>query len=74
VEEMEGWRRSGRNLYILLAAVAVCTMSATAETVTQSYGVFDVTFYNAGDSDGYATGQQDWTAQQMADVAASIAA
>lgn len=70
---MEGWRRSGWNLYILLATVVVCVMPAAAEPVTQSYGVFDVTFYNAGDGDGYATGQQNWTAQQMADVAVSIA-
>ena len=40
----------------------------------RSYGPFEVTFYNNGDSDGTATSQQDWTEPQMADVAAAIAA
>jgi hypothetical protein len=48
-------------------------MLCQAAPITQSYGVFDVTFYNSADSDGYTTGQQDWTSQQMADVASSIA-
>ena len=66
-------RRSGRRLCLFLTTALFCVMNATGSPVTQSYGVFDVTFYNAGDGDGYATGQQDWTAQQMADVAASLA-
>jgi len=44
----------------------------TATAITQNYGVFDVTFYNAGDSDGTTVSQQDWTSEQIADVEASI--
>lgn len=58
-------------LYVLFAMV-VYTGWVNAAPVTQHYGVFDVTFYNTGEGDGYTTGQQDWTAQQMADVATSI--
>lgn len=58
----------------LLDCAAVCLWSLTvhAAPVTVSHGYFDITFYNAGDTNGYLTGQQNWTAQQIADVAASV--
>lgn len=57
---------------ILLGIVlAVGTMAQTAPT-TKTFGPFDVTFYNFGDTDGYLTGQQDWTDQQRAAVGASV--
>lgn len=52
--------------------VLLASLTALAAPVTLTQGVFDVTFYNAGDTNGYTAGQQDWTAEQMADVAASI--
>ena len=68
-----GWRV--RSVLIsIFSIVLASTVPCQATAVTQSYGVFDVTFYNAGDSDGYANGVQDWTSEQMADVGASIAA
>ena len=63
-----------RKWIIVFVAAIVLSVGATAqaEEMTQTYGPFDVTFYNNGDSDGYNTGGQDWTAQQMADVGASV--
>jgi hypothetical protein len=56
----------------VFAVIALLTSICTATTITQTYGVFDVTFYNAGDTNGKYTGESDWTSQQMADVATSI--
>ncbi len=65
-------RRVIVSLCALFAAILTMGTICNATPVTQSYGVFDVTFYNNGDSDEYGAGEQDWTSQQMADVAASI--
>ncbi|MDP7636575.1 MAG: PEP-CTERM sorting domain-containing protein [Phycisphaerae bacterium] len=60
-------------MYFLLVAVSFLAVGeAEAATTVQAYGPFTVTFHNNGDTDGYITGQQDWTAEQMADVGASI--
>jgi autotransporter-associated beta strand protein len=45
---------------------------AGATPQTRTAGPFQATFYGNGDSDGISTGEQDWTAQQMDDAAASI--
>jgi hypothetical protein len=52
----------------------LAAMSANAGTITVPYGPFDVVFHNAGDTTWDFTGARDWTATQMADVGASIAA
>jgi hypothetical protein len=41
-------------------------------TIVRTYGPFDCVFYNAGDSNGTWTGEQNWTEEQMGDVAASV--
>lgn len=63
---------SGRRYIDSIAISIVLATICAAASITCTYGVFDVTFYNTGDTDGYITGQQDWTPQQMADVQASI--
>ena len=63
-------RRSGV-LPLAFAALAILS-SALAVPVTVTYGPFDVTFYNNGDNDGFRTSFQDWSAQQQADVGATI--
>jgi autotransporter-associated beta strand protein len=63
---------------ILLAAVA-CLLAgsppvAEATPVTRTVGPFNITFYNRHDSDGSGIrGAQNWTQQQMDDVAACAA-
>ena len=54
------------------AFICILTQAVWATPVTVSHGYFDITFYNADDTNGTATGQQDWTAQQIDDVTASI--
>jgi len=56
----------------VLLVLAVTT--AQGVPVTQTYGPFDVTFYNNGDTDGYLTGEQNWTPEQRADVGTTIQA
>jgi len=61
----------------MLLAVAVALFAwdeagATPSVVTA--GPFTLTFYNNGDSDGSTSGVQNWTAQQMDDAAAGVAA
>jgi hypothetical protein len=51
--------------------LAVGTMAQAAPTA-ETFGPFDVTFFNLGDTDGYFTGEQDWTAQQRAAIGASV--
>ncbi|HAL44938.1 MAG: hypothetical protein A2Y12_07090 [Planctomycetes bacterium GWF2_42_9] len=63
---------SCRYYIIILCLSLLLTTFCTATAITQTYGVFDVTFYNIGDSDGENTGQSDWTSQQMDDVAGAI--
>ncbi len=56
-------------IWVILLTVACI---ASAAPVTMTYGVFDVVFYNNGDTDGQITSQGNWTAEQMLDVSASI--
>lgn len=65
-------KRAIRVMIALVISVCLQTVSATTVTITQS--VFDITFYNAGDMNGDLTGEQDWTPEQMADIAASMSA
>jgi autotransporter-associated beta strand protein len=46
---------------------------AQATPAKRTVGAFDLTFYNKRDSDGTSRGSQNWTTDQMNDVAASIA-
>lgn len=46
--------------------------AAWAAPVVAVYGPVTVTYYNNGDTDGTSTGQANWTAQQIADVEASV--
>jgi hypothetical protein len=62
----------GRTYISFLAVFALFAGTCAASPIIQTFGVFDVTFYNIGDSDGKYTGEQNWTSEQMADVAASI--
>lgn len=56
-----------------LVLVLFCApLIAHAAPITQTCGPFDVTFYNDGDTDGYETGEGNWTPEQMADVSASV--
>ncbi len=54
------------------AAICLLTVTVWAAPVTVTHNYFDITFYNSGDTNGYATGEQNWTAQQIDDVKASI--
>jgi autotransporter-associated beta strand protein len=58
-------------LLLLLVLIAVWCDIAAAISL-RSVGSFDIRFYNSGESDGTATGTQNWTTQQMDDVAASV--
>jgi len=76
---MRGTKMERRNFQLpgiyLCAAVLMLFASITvAVPVTMTYGCFDVTFYSNGDTNGYATSQGDWTAEQMTDVAVGIQA
>ncbi|MCE5341519.1 MAG: PEP-CTERM sorting domain-containing protein [Planctomycetaceae bacterium] len=62
-----GSRKTVRVFVAILLFAGICA----SETITQTYGVFDVTFYNTGDTDGAKTGEQDWTSLQMADAASA---
>jgi hypothetical protein len=55
-----------------LVLTLVCAPRVGGTPVTQTIGPWNCTFYNNGDTDGTQTGQQDWSAQQKADVAASL--
>jgi len=68
-------QRAGWCLAMILAMAYV----AQAAPIVQDFGPFHVTFYNAGDSvrlstSSSLTGAQNWTAQQIADMGASIQA
>ncbi|AKJ64745.1 hypothetical protein [Kiritimatiella glycovorans] len=56
-----------------LALLAGLCLPADA-IVVETYGPFDVSFYEEGDVYGTTTNQQDWTAEQMADVESAIQA
>jgi hypothetical protein len=70
---MNSWLHRCLTTGLVLTCIVLAGFTATATPVTQNYGPFSVVFYNNDDTDGAATGQQDWTAQQMADVGGSIA-
>ena len=57
---------------IVTAIILFVGAIAQAAPTTVTWGPFDVTFYNDGDTDGYFIGGQDWTAQQMGAVGASV--
>jgi hypothetical protein len=61
------------SFWVVFVCIFAISTSALNASFTMSYGVFDVTFFNDGDSDGYATGEGNWTPEQMSDVGASIA-
>ncbi|MEN6385413.1 MAG: PEP-CTERM sorting domain-containing protein [Phycisphaerales bacterium] len=65
---LSGARKHSNFIAIILFSASICAATPSIQT----YGVFDVTFYNAGDTDGTTTGEQDWTSQQMLDVESSI--
>ena len=52
--------------------VVGASWSVHATPVTQTFGVFDVTFYNANDTNGIVTGGANWTTAQINDVEASL--
>ena len=56
---------------VFLAALCLGAAPAQAE-ITHTYGAFDVTFYGNAETDGFTTGTQNWTSQQMTDVGASV--
>lgn len=69
------WRVVSQGLRIWLGVFGVLALLASggqATPVVRNVGPFTVTFYNYGDSDGVETGQQDWTTEQMDDVASGI--
>ena len=59
---------------IIIILLSLFAYSSSAAVSTVSYGYFDLNFYNLGDDNGSVTGQANWTAEQMADVAASTGA
>ena len=59
-------------LVFLAVFVVLSAVVAQAVPTVSDYGPFTVSFYNNGDTNDYGLGWQDWTAGQMADVAASI--
>jgi hypothetical protein len=54
--------------FILLFLSKVHVHAVTSQT----FGPFDVTFYNSGEGNGLYTSQQNWTSQQITDVGNSI--
>ncbi|MHC4456337.1 MAG: PEP-CTERM sorting domain-containing protein [Planctomycetota bacterium] len=63
----------------ITAIVFILTVTMARATTIQTYGPFDVTFYNNGEGyeiEGYPAdefkGQQDWTSEQMSDVGSAI--
>ena len=62
----------GTRVLALALGVLLFWTVADGATITQSYGPFDCVFYNAGDSNGSWTGEENWTSEQMADVGASV--
>ena len=63
--------RSGALALACMLSLLFSTVCRGA-TVTQSYGPFDCVFHNTGDTNGYWTGEQEWTSEQMADVEAGV--
>ena len=63
-----------RACWAAMCVVCLVAAAAPATVFVEDYGPFHVTFYGNGDggSDSGLTGEQDWTAQQRADVGASI--
>ena len=61
-----------KNRHHLLLLCVILPAMCVAAPLTLSHGYFDLTFYNTGDTNGTATGQQDWSSQQIADVTASV--
>ena len=60
----------GRGLVVFVAAVWPAL--AAWGTTVRAVGPFNVIFYQSGEGDSFNTGQQNWSTQQMDDVASSI--
>jgi autotransporter-associated beta strand protein len=60
-------------LLLLAACIAVVGAPQAHATTKRTVGAFDLIFYNRNESDGESKGRQNWTTQQMDDVAASVA-
>lgn len=58
----------------MAAIVCIAAVSAADAMTIADYGPFTCNFYDNGDSNGTYTGAANWTPEQRADVAASIAA
>ena len=63
-----------RELVKAIAVIALILLAPVvhATPITETFGPFDVTFYNSGDTDGLYTGSGNWTPEQISDVEASI--
>jgi len=61
-----------KKILFVFAVIALTTSLCTSTPLIQTYGAFEVTFYNAGDTNGKYTGESDWTSEHIADVEASI--
>ncbi len=59
---------------IIIILLSLFAYSSSAAVTTVSQGYFNLNFYNLGDNNGAETGQANWTAEQMTDVAASTGA
>jgi hypothetical protein len=57
---------------LIFTVIALTTSLCTSTPLIQTYGAFEVTFYNTGDTNGKYTGESDWTNEHIADVKASI--
>lgn len=69
---MFGAGRRGRTCGLALAAWLVWAAGSAQAVTIQSFGNWTVSFYNSGEGNGYTSGQQNWTAEQISDVGASI--
>lgn len=69
MSKSSGWA-AGR-FFVVVALVAVMPWAAQAVTV-ETFGNWTVSFYGSGETNAYETGEQNWTAEQIADVGAAI--
>ncbi len=65
-------RSIGRIAIVAVTLAFLLMVGAAQATTVRTAGPFDVTFYHNTETDGYSTGGQNWTTEQMDDVAASI--
>jgi autotransporter-associated beta strand protein len=68
-------QQAGLRRAILAAVLALFLWDQASATPTViTAGPYNLTFFNSGDSDAGTTSAQNWTSQQMNDVAASVTA